>query len=58
MKKIKLSPESLAKFHDTSKLLDRKYGNRGTPKRNKFEKEVLDYYNKIAKGGKDGNEDM
>lgn len=58
MKKIKLSPEALAKLHDTSALLDRKYGKRGTPERDKFEKEAMKYYNKMTKGGKDGNEDM
>lgn len=58
MKKIKLSPESLYKLHDTSELLDSKYGKRGTPERDKFEKEAMKYYNKMTKGGKDGNEDM
>ena len=58
MNKIKLSSEALAKLNDTSKLLDLKYGKHGTPERDKFEKEALDYYDDIAKVGKDGNEDM
>ena len=58
MNKIKLSSESLAKLNYTSALLDRKYGKRGTPERDKFEKEAMKYYNKMTKGGKDGNENM
>lgn len=58
MNKIKLSSEALAKLHDTSELLDSKYGKRGTPERDKFEKEAIEYYNEITKGGKDGSENM
>lgn len=56
--KKNISEKALSKLHKTSELLDRKYGKRGTPERDEFEKEALDYYNKKIKDNKDGNEDM
>jgi ribosome-binding protein aMBF1 (putative translation factor) len=47
---IQLNPEKVAKLHDTSALLDRKYGNRGTPTRTAFEEKALaGYYADLLK---------
>jgi len=43
-------PEKLAKLHDTSAILDRKYGMRGTATRTAFEeKAYAAYYSEILK---------
>lgn len=39
MRKINMS-----KLHSTSQLLNDKYGKRGTPERDEFEKEAIAYY--------------
>jgi ribosome-binding protein aMBF1 (putative translation factor) len=41
---IQLNPEKVAKLHNTSELLDRKYGKRGTPSREVFHEKALAYY--------------
>lgn len=56
--KKNISEKALSKLHNTSGFLDRKYGKRGTPERDKFDKEAIDYYNKKIKDSKDGNENM
>lgn len=56
--KRKISQKALSKLHSFSELLDNKYGKRGTPKRDKFDKEAIEYYNKNIKDGEDGNENM
>ena len=46
----KLDPEKLAKLHDTSAILDRKYGARGTDTRSAFEEKALaNYYAEILR---------
>jgi len=46
----KLDPEKLAKLHDTSAILDRKYGKRGTTTRTAFEeKAYAAYYAEILR---------
>jgi len=40
----KLDPEKLAKLHDTSAILDRKYGVRGTATRAAFEERAMARY--------------
>ena len=43
-------PEKLAKLHDTSAILDRKYGERGTATRSAFEENAYAaYYSEILK---------
>ena len=43
-------PEKLAKLHDTSKILDRKYGERGTDSRTAFEEKAYAvYFSEILK---------
>ena len=43
-------PEKLAKLHDTSAILDRKYGERGTDTRSAFEENAYSvYYSEILK---------
>ena len=37
-------PEKLAKLHDTSAILDRKYGERGTATRSAFEENAYSVY--------------
>jgi len=45
-----LDPEKLAKLHDTSAILDRKYGVRGTATRSAFEEKAYTaYYSEILK---------
>lgn len=53
--KRKISQKALSKLHSFSELLDNKYGKIGTPKRDKFDKEAIEYYNKKIENG---NEDM
>lgn len=53
--KRKISQKALSKLHSFSDLLDNKYGKRGTPKRDKFDKEAIEHHNKNMK---DENEDM
>lgn len=53
--KRKISQKASSKLHSFSELLDNKYGKRGTPKRDKFDKEAIEHHNKNMK---DGNEDM
>ncbi len=46
----KLNPDKLAKLHDTSAILDRKYGERGTAARSAFEeKAYISYYTGILR---------
>ena len=46
----KLDPEKLAKLHNTSDLLDRKYGKRGTTTRAAFEEKAFAaYYSEILR---------
>ena len=43
-------PEKLAKLHDTSAILDRKYGERGTNTRSAFEENAYSaYYSEILR---------
>ncbi|MDR2969340.1 MAG: helix-turn-helix transcriptional regulator [Tannerellaceae bacterium] len=45
-----LDPEKLAKLHDTSAILDRKYGERGTLTRSGFEENAYSaYYSEILR---------
>ena len=45
-----LDPQKLAKLHDTSAILDRKYGKRGTATRSAFEEKALaTYYSEILR---------
>ena len=45
-----LDPEKLAKLHNTSAILDRKYGERGTATRSIFEENAYAvYYSQILK---------
>ncbi|MDR2950133.1 MAG: helix-turn-helix domain-containing protein [Prevotella sp.] len=47
---IKLNPEKVAKLHNTSALLDKKYGKRGTPERAAFEsKALINYFGEVLK---------
>jgi ribosome-binding protein aMBF1 (putative translation factor) len=47
---IELDPAKLAKLHSYDDLLDRKYGERGTPSRTAFEEKALaSYYAEILK---------
>ena len=44
------NPEKIAKLHDTSAILDRKYGERGTKTRTAFEEKAYStYYSEILK---------
>jgi ribosome-binding protein aMBF1 (putative translation factor) len=42
--KRNLDPKKLAKLHDTSAILDRKYGKRGTDTRTAFEESAMTRY--------------
>jgi ribosome-binding protein aMBF1 (putative translation factor) len=45
-----ISPEKLAKLHNTSAILDRKYGKRGTDTRTAFEEKAYTaYYSELLK---------
>ena len=45
-----LDPKKLAKLHNTSELLDKKYGKRGTETREAFEERAYaNYYTEILK---------
>jgi len=47
---IQLDPEKIAKLHSYDDLLDKKYGERGTPSRIAFEEKALaHYYGEILK---------
>ena len=41
---IKLDENKLKNLHSASELLNNKYGKRGTPERDEFEKEAIAYY--------------
>ena len=41
---IQLDENKLKKLHSASELLNNKYGKRGTPERDVFEKEAIAYY--------------
>lgn len=45
----KLDENKLKNLHNANELLDIKYGKKGTPKRDKFEKEAIEYYNEIVR---------
>jgi len=45
-----LDPQKIAILHDTSKILDNKYGERGTPTRSSFEENAYAaYYAEVLK---------